>query len=101
MADNFEEMTFGWGTLVEIIIFIGSIMVIYFTQKARIDKLENQFDVYFDQNDKDKNEVNLAIDAIRSEIKKNQESVSEKIDGLKTIIHQNHIEILKSLNQKK
>jgi len=101
MAKEIEELTFSWGVLVEILFFIGSVMVIYFTQKARIDKLEGQFESYFDQNEKDKAEVHDEIESIKSDIKNNYEKVSDKIDNLKTIIHQNQMELMKAINQKK
>lgn len=101
MAGQIEEITFSWGVLIEILTFIGAVMVIYFTQKARIDKLENQFDAYFDQNEKDKAEFNDEIESVKSDIKNNYEKVSDKIDSLKTIIHQNQIELMKAINQKK
>jgi len=101
MAFKLDDITFSWGAVVEILFFSGWVMVIYFTQKGRIDKLKNQFDIYFNQNEKDKAEVNDEIESIKSDVKNNYEKVLDKIDGLKEVIHQNQMELMKAINQKK
>jgi hypothetical protein len=45
--------------------------------------------------------VHDEIESIKSDVKNNYEKVSDKIDSLKTIIHQNQIDLLKAINQKK
>lgn len=101
MADSFEEIKFSWGVVAEIVFFIAGIMVIYFTQKGRIDRLENQFDAYFEQNDKDKTATDLEIESIKADVKKNYDNLYDKLDNLKDIIHKNHIATIEAINKRK
>lgn len=101
MADNFEDIKIGWGAVVEVVVFVSGILVVYFTQKGRIDRLENQFDVYFKQNDKDKVDTNDEIDIIKADLKKNYDNLYDKLDNLKDIIHKNHLATIEAINKRK
>lgn len=101
MADNFEDIKVGWGAVVEVVVFVAGILVVYFTQKGRIDRLENQFDSYFEQNDKDKNATGAEIESIKADLKKNYENLYDKLDNLKDIIHKNHIATIEAINKRK
>lgn len=101
MADNFEEIKFSWGIIVEVAAFIVGFMGIYFTQKGRIDRLENQFQSYFEKNEEDKDAIDKDIESIKSDVKKNYDILYGKLDNLKDIIHQNHIDTITAINKRK
>jgi len=101
MAKEIEEIAFSWGVVLQIGSFIIAVVVIYFTQKARIDKLENQFDSYFNQNDKDKTRIEDEIEAIKTDFKTDFKDLKNEMKSLTEAINNQKIELINAINNKK
>lgn len=97
---NIEETTFTFGTLVQFIGYAIGLAVLYFKMKGRMDKIENCVKGYVKQNDKDKQKIVNDISELEIELSEKSVVLSDKIDGLKDIIHRNHVSLLEAINKK-
>lgn len=98
---SIEQTTFTFGTLVQLIGYALGLAVLYFKMKGRMDKIENCVKGYVKRNDEDKKKIVQDLSDLEVEFSDKSEALSEKIDGIKDMIHKNHISLLQAINSKK
>lgn len=95
---SIESATFTFGTLVQLIGYVLGLSILYFKMKGRMDKIETCVKSYVKQNDLDKKKTTTDIEELEESLSETQTTIFEKIDGLKDMMHNNHVKLLEAIN---
>lgn len=90
-------MTFGIDLLIQIVLYVGAIIGMWFTLKNRVNLIDECMKNLETKHAEDHVLVNASIDNVDKDVKELKEGITNKVDGLKDQIHENHLKVMQAI----
>ena len=99
MNPNVEDTTFAISTVVQIVIYVGGLIAMWFTLKNKVNLLKSCVNTMTKKQDADVAVIHKRIDKTNANVDTKTDEITKKLDGLQKEVHQSQITQEKNKNE--